>query len=241
MDPLAYWDREDVESMYDKHLLGAELALIAPRIPTGSLVLDAGCGEGEGTARYREIAGARLHAVDFSPTRLRKAAARLAGAANVELERLDLTRAPLSRSYDVIVSQRFLINLAGWPQQQEVLAKLLSALRPGGRLLLLEGSRQGVERLDALRARWGLPPIPIKWHNRFLDDEELRRFLDGRARLVEEAGLGAYFVLTRCLRPALEPGELRWDCDFNRRAAESRSLGISDEFSRLKLWLADKP
>src|SRR5205823_3617387 len=65
MDPLAYWDREDVESMYDKHLLGAELALIAPRIPTGSLVLDAGCGEGEGTARYREIAGARLHAVDF--------------------------------------------------------------------------------------------------------------------------------------------------------------------------------
>lgn len=45
---LAYWNRQDVESMYDKHLLNAEIELIRRRITVNSKILDAGCGEGEG-------------------------------------------------------------------------------------------------------------------------------------------------------------------------------------------------
>ena len=43
-----YWQRNEVESMYDKHLLRAEIDLIKCRIPIDSKILDAGCGEGEG-------------------------------------------------------------------------------------------------------------------------------------------------------------------------------------------------
>jgi 2-polyprenyl-3-methyl-5-hydroxy-6-metoxy-1,4-benzoquinol methylase len=52
---LEYWDRDDVESMYDKHLLNREIELIRQRIPPNTKLLDAGCGEGEGTLVYSAI------------------------------------------------------------------------------------------------------------------------------------------------------------------------------------------
>ena len=84
-----YWERADVESMYDKYLLGAEIALIREYIPSNSKVLDAGCGEGEGTLEYSAIPGVIIHAADFSQTRIRKAKRRLAACSNVTLKQVD--------------------------------------------------------------------------------------------------------------------------------------------------------
>ena len=88
---LEYWNRDDVESMYDKHLLNLEIELVRQRIDEVSApkVLDAGCGEGEGTLVYSAIRGAVVHAVDFSETRLAKAADRLRGRQNVLLRKVD--------------------------------------------------------------------------------------------------------------------------------------------------------
>ena len=60
---LEYWNRPDVESMYDKHLLSAEISLIRARIPPGTKILNAGCGEGEGTAFAAGIADVDARAV----------------------------------------------------------------------------------------------------------------------------------------------------------------------------------
>ena len=46
---LEYWNRDDVESMYDKNLLKLEIQLIKQRLTKNSKILDAGCGEGEGS------------------------------------------------------------------------------------------------------------------------------------------------------------------------------------------------
>ena len=150
---LKYWNKEDAESMYDRNLLNAEIELIKAYIPPNAMVLDVGCGEGEGTLAYSAIPGTRIHAVDFSETRLRKATERLKNASTVEFERKDLlAEQPLGgRTYDVIVSQRFLINLMEWALQKKVLGHLAAALNPGGRLILLEGSKDGVDRLNQLR------------------------------------------------------------------------------------------
>ena len=40
---LEYWNRDDVESMYDKYLLKLEIELIRERILKNSKILDAGC------------------------------------------------------------------------------------------------------------------------------------------------------------------------------------------------------
>jgi ubiquinone/menaquinone biosynthesis C-methylase UbiE len=241
---LAYWNNQEVESMYDKHLLNAEIKLIQSRIPEGAKILDAGCGEGEGTLTYSSIPNTLIHAVDFSATRLEKARERLIDRKNVTLEQVDfLDVYNLDRDFDIVVSQRFLINLMEWLLQQKVLLDLMSKLKKGGRLLMLEGSRQGVDSLNEFRAAWCLDPIPVKWHNLFFDDYVLIDFMTEHGyELVDEAGLGTYFLLTRGVRPALDT-TLNWDCEFNRLAASestSRLLDLGARFSRLKLWVFQK-
>jgi ubiquinone/menaquinone biosynthesis C-methylase UbiE len=241
---LAYWNTEAVESMYDKNLLQAEIRLISRYIPVGSKLLDAGCGEGEGTVVYSAMSGVLVHAVDFSETRLSKAAERLGDRTNVTLQQVDfLGSYSLATDYDVIVSQRFLINLMEWELQQKVLLSLMAMLKPGGKLLMLEGSQQGVDSLNEFRGALGLEAIPVKWHNLFFDDDSLVKFMQEHGhQLTKVDGLGAYFLLTRGVRPALDQ-ELDWNCDFNRSAATdgmAQLLGFGPEFSRLKLWIFEK-
>jgi len=240
---LQYWECEDVESMYDKHLLSCEIAMIAQRLRPGVKILDAGCGEGEGTLRYASIPGTTVHAADFSKTRLLKAQKRLNGMQNVSLRHIDFLQDELSldKDYDFIVSQRFLINLIEWELQKKVLRKLVSMLHyTGGRLIMMEGSLQGVEELNSFRLIWGLPPIPVKWHNLFFDDASLIQFMTScGCNLVECDGLGSYFLLTRGIRPIFDK-ELNWNSDFNRLSAsdELRSvLELGTHYSRLKLFV----
>ena len=238
---LEYWNRLGVESMYDKHLLNAEISLIRERIPQGAKILDAGCGEGEGTLAYSLILGSTVQGVDFSETRLALAQKRLATCANVTLSQVDfLGEYTLDTDFDVVVSQRFLINLLEWELQKKVLTDLMALLKRGGRLLMLEGSRQGADSLNRFRAAWGLDPIPVKWHNLFFDDARLVTFMESQGhRLVEVTGLGTYFMLTRGVRPALDQ-DLNWDCEYNRMAATQgmdELLGLGERFSRQKLWV----
>lgn len=241
---LAHWNKQVVESMYDKHLLAAETELIRQRITPHAKILDAGCGEGEGTIVYSAIPGVVVHAVDFSETRLAMARQRLAGRQNVLLQQVDfLGQYACDIDYDFVISQRFLINLMEWPLQQKVLLDLISALKPDGRLLMLEGSQQGVESLNELRSALGLEPIPVKWHNLFFDDDLLVSFMQyNGCRLIEQDGLGTYFMLTRGIRPALDAC-VAWDCEFNRLAAlpgVRDLLEFKTAFSRLKLFVFQK-
>jgi len=241
---LEFWNREDIESMYDKHLLNAEIELVKQRIFPNTKLLEAGCGEGECTLVYSGIAGVLIHAADFSETRLRKAAERLRGRGNVVLKKIDfLAEYRLDEDYDIIVSQRFLINLMEWRLQCKVLLELGARLKRGGRFILLEGSKQGVESLNEFRTAWGLAPIPVKWHNLFFADHELVEFMQQAGfRLSEHCGLGTYFLLTRGIRPIFDK-EVNWDCEFNRLAAAGKMeqlLGFDTRFSRLKLWVFQK-
>ena len=105
-----------------------------------------------------------MHAVDFSETRLRKAAKRLSDRNNVILKRVNfLEQYCLDQDFDIIVSQRFLINLKQWRLQKKVLLELMQMLKAGsGKLIMLEGSKQGVESLNQVHSAWGLDSIPSK-------------------------------------------------------------------------------
>jgi ubiquinone/menaquinone biosynthesis C-methylase UbiE len=234
----AYWDDEKVQSLEDQHLLNAEIELIKRWIPQGSKILDAGCGEGIGTLVYAD--GARqLDAVDFSATRLDMARKRLDGWNNVTFKQVDfLGKDPmLDHDYDVVISQRLLINLPSWEQQSNILSYFMSLLKRNGRLLLLEGSQDGVAQLNLLRELLDLSPIPVRWHNLFLDDLKLQRLMVNH-RLIEKSGFGGYWLLTRGIRPYFDK-EPHWDCEFNKKAISPDVLGLFDRlgFSRTKFWV----
>jgi ubiquinone/menaquinone biosynthesis C-methylase UbiE len=241
---LGYWNEQVVESMYDKHLLGCEVALIRRQIADNSRILDAGCGEGEGTIVYSSIPGASVVAADFSETRLAMAKTRLASRRNVTFTRADLSEVyEVGREFDFVVSQRMLINITEWSLQQKVLRGFTVRLKIGGRLLLLEGSVDGVEELNRFRDLLGLPPLPVRWHNLFLSDAKLEEFMNASGtKLVEKTGLGAYFLLTRGVRPCFD-ATLDWDTEFNRRAAGDtieKTLEMGCRCSRLRLWVFER-
>lgn len=241
---LEYWNNPEVESMYDKHLLKAEISLICSRIYEGSKILDAGCGEGEGTLKYAQIKNTTIHAVDFSETRLVKAKERLAQFSNVTFQQVDfLSQYVLDTDFDFIISQRFLINLMKWELQKKVILDLTGHLKNRGRLLMLEGSEDGVIQLNNFRESFGLPPIEIKWHNLFFKNDLMYSFLkENKLKLIEEDGLGDYFLLTRGIRPCLD-ATLNWDAKFNEMAAKSeikKIIDLKEKFSRLKLWVIKK-
>jgi len=241
---LNYWNKKEVESMYDKFLVGAEISLIKSKIPAGSKILDAGCGEGEGTLAYSKIKGCVVEAVDFSETRLGKAKDTLKGRKNVKLKKVDfLSGYDLGSDFDVIVSQRFIINLMEWKLQKKVIIDLMSHLKPGGIFLMLEGYKEGVDELNKFRGIFKLPYIPVKWHNLFLEDKKMRRLiLEKRFKLIDELGLGEYFLLTRGIRPYFDK-KLNWDVEFNNLAKSALlkdMLRLNTRFSRLKLWVLSK-
>jgi len=241
---LNYWNKDDVESMYDKHLLNAEINLIKKHIPENIKLLDAGCGEGEGTLSYSYIPGIKIHAVDFSNTRLKKAKKKLSKRNNITLKQVDfLDEYNLDKDYDVIVSQRFLINITNWDAQKKILLDLMSLLKRGGILIMMEGSKNGVDSLNKFRNAFNLKPIPVKWHNLFFDDDLLVDFMQEHSyKLLKKSGLGSYFFLTRGIRPIFDV-DLNWDCEFNHIASTKETkeiLGFEEEFSRLKLWVFQK-
>ncbi|MHB8904502.1 MAG: class I SAM-dependent methyltransferase [Melioribacteraceae bacterium] len=241
---LNYWDKYDIESMYDKNLLNAEIQIIKSQLQPNTKILDAGCGEGEATLAYSNVSGTTIHAADFSDVRLKKAGDRLRGSNNVLLKKVDfLGEYDLNHDYDFVISQRFLINLMEWRLQSKVLLDFMSMLKPDGKLILLEGSQNGVEELNNFRSIWGLEPIKVKWHNLFLDDGVLISFMQQNGfKLTDQKGLGSYFLLTRGIKPNLDK-ELKWNCEFNRIAATDKieeTLNMGIKFSRLKLWVFKK-
>ncbi len=241
---LEYWNQDDVESMYDKHLINLEIELLRKRIRNGAKVLDAGCGEGEGTIVYSAIPDVVVHAVDFSDTRLKKAKERLAGRTNVTLKKVDfLSEHDLDNDYDFVISQRFLINLMEWELQKKVILGLMDRLKPQGTLLMLEGCVDGVNELNDFRSLYGMEAIPVKWHNLFFENAKLIDAMKENGHtLTDEDGLGEYFVLSRGIRPIFD-SNLTWDSEFNKISsgqAVRDMLKLKSKFSRLKLWAFSK-
>lgn len=240
---LSYWNDVKVQSMYDKNIVRSEVKLIKSRLKENSKILDAGCGEGESTLMYSKIKDVTIHAVDFSETRLNIARQRL-HKKNVKLIKADFTGGySLDNDYDYIISQRFLINIIDWNMQKKIMLDLMGMLKKGGRLLMLEGSVEGVNELNLFRSIYKLPAIGVKWHNLFFKDDELISFMSTNGyRLIETEGMGEYFLLTRGIRPFFEK-KLNWDDHFNVFSNSEKLkelLNLNQRFSRLKLWVFEK-
>jgi SAM-dependent methyltransferase len=139
------------------------------RYPDGSSVLEAGCGVGAQTVILaRNSPGARITSIDLSAESLAAARARVQAASlgNVTFRQADVFALPFPEgSFDHVFVCFVLEHLA---RPREALASLVSRLKPGGTLTVIEGdhgstffhpesvdARRAIECLVALQARAG--------------------------------------------------------------------------------------
>ena len=194
----AYWELPTTVSIIDKNLHLLEIDAVSRHLLPTDRVADIGCGNGEATVRYaslvRECIGFERSAT--MRERARKSA-RKAGASNLRFVAGDLLKLDLRQEFDVVISQRLLINLVSWEDQCKGLEIIRRMLKPGGRAILVENTNDGAQELNLWRSRVGLPPIPQHWHNRFFDREAFMDFLQGRFQLLKHYDFGLYYLLTR--------------------------------------------
>ncbi len=106
--------------------------------PTGSVVLEAGCGTGAQTVSLaRNSPGARFISVDTSAASLAEARKRTAGLSNVELRHADLFELPFAPGYFDHVFVCFVLEHLSRPL--EALKVLQRLLKPGGTITVFEG------------------------------------------------------------------------------------------------------
>ena len=78
----------------------------------------------------------------------------------IEIEQASVLGLPFpENSFDVVTSHRCLMALLDWEKQQSALLEIARVLKPGGTLVLMEGTLDGIERLNNWRTRFGLSEI----------------------------------------------------------------------------------
>jgi ubiquinone/menaquinone biosynthesis C-methylase UbiE len=228
-----YWERPDTISLRDESLRRLECEAIATRVPSGGTLLDVGCGDGVNTMTYAARAE-QVTGVDYSCEMIRRARRRAEdeGVA-IDFHHLSvLELSALGRQFDTAVSQRCLINLATFEEQRSALRAIHSVLRPGGTYLMLECFDEGRQRLNDLRVKVGLEPIPMPWHNRFLDEaetlEEIRALFDVHST----ADFSLYFMASRVVNAAAGFVPPHPDCErLNDAAARLQAAAGLEQLS----------
>src|SRR5205823_5928498 len=126
----------------------------------------------------------------------RFAAAGLANVTLVEGDALDLSA--YVGKFDLVVSQRVVINFMTWEEQKQVLQNIWRSLRPGGRYIMVENTFEGFEAMNEVRRAVGLPNVPLHdWHNYFLHYDLFMEFLKKRFVIEKIHTFDLYYLLTR--------------------------------------------
>jgi ubiquinone/menaquinone biosynthesis C-methylase UbiE len=229
--------------------LGRELTEPGP-------VLDLGCGNGYTlislATRLRDWP---MTGVDFSSSLVdgarALAAARqsdlLSVPAFVHADALEYLAAVPEGSVRYVITERFLQNLPRRERQIDAIRAIARVLAPGGRLLMCEGSEDGFERLNDLRAAVGLDRVPATSREnvsavRFRDDD-IERELEAIGLTVErKAGFSLFFTIARVLHPLLvAPAAPRFDAPINDLARLLQThVPAAPGYGNAALWVCRK-
>ena len=198
-------------------------------LPTDRLA-DIGCGDGEATVQY----AARVQnciGIERSDNLRRKAqeAVMKSGLSNISVRSGDIMDfGTIEGEFDVVVTQRVLINLSSWEDQKRALLNVHRVLNPGGRYIMIENTNDAFLALNDMRTAMGLPPIPQHWHNRFFDYDNLMAFCQGRFQLLKHFDFGLYYLLTRVYVPMFASFE-----GYGANAVKDPMFDKSDAAARL--------
>ena len=225
---------DDVEvNIMDIFQRNLEYEYVCRYLEKGMRVLEVGCGNGFSTKRFRELVE-YVDAFDYAENMIARARAAFGETNNRFIHDDVLAPRSLQGPYDVVICVRVLINLRNLDEQRKAVANLLPLLRPGGRLILVEGFTEGFSQLTVLREKVGLPAIEPAAINFYSSTSDLLPHLEKQCDLVDTFHLGAYDYLTRVVYPMVAGHEnVRHNSVFSERAWELAQAFNPDDFEPL--------
>lgn len=213
----------------DYNLRDLEAEYVIRHLRKTDRTVDVGCGNGATTVRYAEHVEHVIGA-DFSAPSIERAR-ELHAAPNVDYRVADVTDLDLpDAEFDVVITERCLINLIDWETQQKAIGEVVRILKPGGRFLMCESFEEPFVRFAELRRSFDLEPMSRHWHNRLLREEEIRPFLERFFDVLAVERMGLYYLISRLVHPLLvSPQAPTYEADVNRIAVRV-TMGMSPDY-----------
>lgn len=155
-----------------------EIAALARAIRTAGIdettsaeILEVGCGNGHNLLALTDLFPATQFTGTDYVSEMIEATPRDSGVRFVvgDVHTLD-QHSDLRDVYDVVFTDRLLINLATLTDQLHALDQLAAKVRPGGHLIVLENTVQAREQQNDLREAAGLPRRPPPDYNLYVDE-----------------------------------------------------------------------
>ena len=211
-------------------------------------VLELGCGNGITSIEFAKNFNIHITAVDYSENMIEQANKNLKNNKNqlngsVSFSVLSLSQLnKLNQKFDLIFTERVLINLNSWDEQMKTLIKISELLNVNGVYCMCESSINALNNINKLRLEFNLPEIIPPWHNTYIDDEKLHEFnKNNLLDLVEISNFSStYYLFSRIVnaRLALDNNEkVSYSNPINLVSLKLPPLG---NYSQSKLWVFKK-
>lgn len=231
-------------TMADKVTRQREIDSIVSYLKAGDKCLEVGCGNGAGSVAIARAKAVKMTCIDFSEDLLAIARKQPTKGirGTVEFKQQDVLALGDKKTYDVIFTERCIINLMELHDQQDALSRMAAALKKGGRMVLVESFTDGLSELNAARADLNLPAIGPAYHNLHLDKENTIKHLATEGLVLQEENnfLSTYTFGSRVVYPALARAvgkDIRYNSAFGNFFALLPNAG---NYSQLKILVFKK-
>jgi ubiquinone/menaquinone biosynthesis C-methylase UbiE len=215
----------------DFNLREVEIDYLSRRMNDGLHILDAGCGNGYSTLSFATQYKSHFVGVDFVPEMIDQAkvlAKDFQLKSEIEFRIGDVTKLEFpDSSFDIVITERCLLNLPTKKDQWQAIREVSRVVKPGGLYLMLEGTIQGLQRLNDVRGRFNLDPIieadpKYNWFsNKFDENEMVPIALQSFTKLELIQRFGMYYFISRVLYPLLvKPDQPKYDAPINMIARQ---------------------
>jgi SAM-dependent methyltransferase len=198
--------------------------------------VEVGCGNGYVTQQLRSRVSF-VDAFDYAENMVERARSKYGETNNRFLHDSVIDPKHIKGPYDAAICVRVLINLRNLGEQKLAVLKMAEMLRPGGRLILIEGYRDGFDAINAFRKVIGLTPADPAAVNFYSYLGELLPSLNEYFIIEHTWHSGLFDFLTRIVYPQLigadkatEPGEFHSKIEAIVRANDSPDMA---QFARL--------
>ena len=179
-----------------------ELKFIFKHLNAGARVLEVGCGNGYVTQQLRQRV-AFVDAFDFAENMIARAKDLYGETNNLFFRDSVLAPQGARGPYDAVLCVRVLINLRDLAEQQRALRNISEMLKPGGRLILVEGFCDGFDAINEFRKQIGFPAVKSAAINFYSSLAEFMPTVHELYVVEDTFHTGLFDFLTRLVYPAL--------------------------------------
>lgn len=246
-DIRAFWNGRAGLGMWagtrDVNLKQLEMDAISSYVRDGMRILEVGCGNGITAITVAKRFKVDITGIDYAEEMITSAKQILgdqktAGKIGFKVgDALDLFG--ISEKFDLIYTERVIINIKDWETQRKAILEICGLLKPGGAFIMCESSQDGLDSLNKLRLLAGLPEIVPPWHNRYMRQDEILSIRQpGLALEATRDFTSTYYFVSRIVnawQSAQEGKEPDYDAPVNHLSLKMPPMGDVGQ-GRIWVW-----